>query len=79
MDILVNAANLLYVAGYFTTDMLRMRCLTVVAACCLATYFASQPEPLTTVIAWNVFFIGLNIAQIARILQRRRANAGAAA
>ena len=72
MEILVNAANLLYVVAYFTTDMLRLRILTVTAAVCLATYFASQPVPLLNVVAWNGFFIALNVFQIVRILMRRR-------
>jgi len=72
MEILVNAANLLYVVAYFTTDMLRLRILTATAAICLATYFASQPIPLLNVVAWNGFFIALNVFQIVRILLRRR-------
>ncbi|RYG98622.1 MAG: hypothetical protein EON57_12405 [Alphaproteobacteria bacterium] len=70
MDILINAANLLYVVAYFTTDMLRLRVLTLVAACCLATYFACQPVPLWNVVAWNGFFIGLNLWQLTRLLRR---------
>jgi hypothetical protein len=75
MDILINAANVLYVIGYFTMDMLRLRLLTVTAACCLAVYFYSQPVPMLNVVAWNVFFIVLNLVQVGRILvarQRRR-------
>ena len=72
MEILINAANLLYVTAYFTMDMLRLRILTVTAACCLAVYFYSQPVPMLNVVAWNVFFIGLNLSQIVRILLARR-------
>lgn len=43
MDLLINAANVLYVIAYFTTDMLRLRILTLAAASCLAIYFASLP------------------------------------
>ena len=68
MDILINAANLLYVVAYFTTNMLRLRLLTLVAAACLALYFATRPEPLWTVVAWNIFFLLLNLAQLARLL-----------
>jgi len=71
MDILVNIANVLYVAAYFTTDMLRLRIMTLVAAACLATYFASQPVPLLNVVAWNLFFIGLNLMQLLRLARRR--------
>jgi hypothetical protein len=71
MDILINAANILYVVAYFTTDMLRLRLLTLFAAGCLAVYFASQPVPLWNVVGWNGFFIGLNLWQLLRLLQRR--------
>jgi hypothetical protein len=71
MELLVNFANILYVIAYFTMDMLRLRLLTIVAACCLAAYFYSQPEPMLNVVAWNIFFISLNIFQIFRLLKSR--------
>ncbi len=71
MDILINLANVLYVIAYFTLDMLRLRLLTVTAACCLAVYFYCQPEPMLNVVAWNLVFIALNLTQIARIVFRR--------
>ena len=74
MDMLINAANLLYVVAYFTTDMLRLRFLTLTGAACLATYFATRPEPLWTVVAWNLFFLALNLVQLARLLHARRAS-----
>lgn len=75
MDMLINAANILYVIAYFTMDMLRLRILTMTAAACLAVYFYSQPVPMLNVVAWNVFFIVLNLIHIARLLlvQCRRA------
>ena len=73
MDMLINAANILYVFAYFTTNLLRRRLLTVVAAVCLIGYFASRPEPLWTVVGWNVLFLLLNLGQLARILSRRAA------
>ncbi|WP_181702060.1 hypothetical protein [Chthonobacter albigriseus] len=76
MELLINAANLLYVVAYFTLDMLRLRLLTVTAATCLAVYFYNQPVPMLNVVAWNVFFIVLNLAQIARLLQARAGRAG---
>lgn len=72
MDFLINGANLLYVAAYFTTDLLRLRILTMIAAACLATYFALQPEPLLNVVAWNLFFLALNAVQLIRIFAARR-------
>ena len=73
MEILINGANLLYVAAYFTTDLLRLRILTMIAAACLATYFACQPVPLVNVMAWNLFFFALNMIQLMRILMKRHA------
>lgn len=77
MDILINAANVLYVIAYFTMDMLRLRLLTVTAACCLAVYFYSQPVPMLNVVAWNVFFIVLNLVQVGRLVLARRQLASA--
>lgn len=77
MDILINAANVLYVIAYFTMDMLRLRLLTVTAACCLAVYFYSQPVPMLNVVAWNVFFIVLNLVQVGRLVLARRRLASA--
>lgn len=72
MDILINAANVLYVIAYFTMDMLRLRVLTLTAAVCLAIYFYSQPVPMLNVVAWNVFFIVLNLVHVTRIVLARR-------
>lgn len=57
----------MYVVAYFTTDMLRL--LTVTAAALLACYFHSQAEPMWTVVGWNLFFVVLNLCQIARIVR----------
>jgi hypothetical protein len=73
MDYLINLANILYVFAYFTTNMLRLRILTLAGAACLVTYFATLPEPLWTVIGWNIFFLALNLVQLARILVAPRA------
>ena len=76
MDILINTANVLYVIAYFTTNLLRLRLLTMVAAACLATYFAARPDPIWTVVAWNVFFLVLNLWQVARLLSAAVASGG---
>lgn len=73
MEILINAANILYVIAYFTMDMLRLRLLTLAAACCLAVYFYCQPVPMLNVVAWNLFFIALNVVHLARMLMRSTA------
>ncbi len=72
MEILIYAANCMYVTSYFITDILRMRLLTVTASTCLATYFFCQPEPMLTVFGWNLFFVALNLFQIARVMHARK-------
>ncbi|WP_192181454.1 hypothetical protein [Mesorhizobium amorphae] len=79
MEILINTAHVLYVTTYFTMDMLRLRMLTVTAATCLAVYFYGQPVPMLNVVAWNVFFIALNLIQIVRLVLARYRNAQAGA
>ena len=71
MDFLINVANTLYVVAYFTTNMLRLRVLTLTAAACLAGYFATRPEPLWTVVGWNNFFLLLKAWQVGRLLLAR--------
>jgi hypothetical protein len=71
MEALVYAANILYLLSYLVRDILHLRLLTVVAACCLVTYFYNQPEPLMTVVCWNLFFVALNIVQLTRIIRER--------
>ena len=71
MEALIYAANILYLLSYLVRDMLHLRLLTIVAACCLVTYFYSQAEPLMTVVYWNLFFVTLNVLQLTRILWER--------
>lgn len=71
MDVLINLANILYVVAYFTTNIVRLRMLTLVAATCLAVYFSSQPVPLLNVVAWNLAFIALNLIQLVRLMAAR--------
>lgn len=78
MNALINAANLLFVLGYFTTDMLRLRLLSVVGTTLAVTYFATQPEPIMTVVLWNLLFLVLNIAQVGRMLLARWSGFGPA-
>lgn len=78
MNILINAANVLFMLGYFTTDMLRLRLLSVVATSCVVVYFYSQPEPMMNVVAWNLVFLVLNLVQLTQMLRSRwpRVNSG---
>ena len=71
MEILIYIANILYLLSYFVQDMLRLRVLTVIAALCLVSYFYFQPEPMMTVVYWNLFFIALNVVHLWRILAAR--------
>ncbi len=71
MNILINAANVFFVLGYFTTDMLRLRLLSVVGTSCVVTYFYSQPEPMMNVVAWNLLFLLLNLVQVVQMLRTR--------
>lgn len=72
METLIFAANIMYAIAYFTTDMLRLRALTVTAAACLTAYFYAQPEPFWSVVGWNLFFISLNLYQIGRLIGARK-------
>jgi uncharacterized membrane protein len=71
MEALIYTANLLYLGSYLVKDILHLRLLTITAACCLAAYFYNQPEPLITVVGWNLFFVVLNVLQLTRILRQR--------
>jgi len=68
MESLVFVANVMYLIGYFMTDILRLRMLTVAAAACLAIYFYNQSVPMLTVVVWNILFIALNLFQIVRVV-----------
>ena len=71
MEALVYFANILYLLSYMVRDILHLRMLTIVAACCLVTYFYNQAEPLMTVVCWNLFFVALNALQLYRIFRER--------
>ena len=71
MNLLINAANLLFVLSYFTKDMLQLRLISVVGTSCVLVYFSSQPEPMLSVVAWNVVFLILNLVQVAQMLRAR--------
>ena len=79
MDALIYVANILYLLSYTVRDILYLRLLTVVAACCLVGYFYNQAEPLMTVVYWNVFFVAMNVLQLTRIVWDRSHTSGAAA
>jgi len=70
MEALVYIANCLYLTSYLVKDMLRLRLLTLVAATCLMTYFYAQPDPMLTVVCWNLVFIALNVIQVLRLIMK---------
>ena len=71
-DLLIHAANVLYLFAFMVRDILWLRILTVVAATCLIPYFYFRPEPLLAPIYWNLAFTALNIFWIVRLLLERR-------
>jgi hypothetical protein len=72
IDLLIHAANVLYLFAFMVRDILWLRILTVVAAACLIPYFYFRPEPLMTPVYWNLVFTALNIYWICRLLLERR-------
>ena len=71
-ELLIHAANVLYLFAFMVRDILWLRILTVVAASCLVPYFYFRPEPLLAPIYWNLTFTALNIFWIVRLLLERR-------
>jgi hypothetical protein len=71
MEILIYLANGLYLLSYMVKDILKLRLLTVIAASILVTYFSMQPDPATTIVYWNLFFVSLNLYQIIKIIRSR--------
>ena len=71
MDALVTFANVLNAAGYFVKDRLWLRALSYVATCSLTYYFATRPEPLTTVVYWNLLFATLNAGLLSHLALER--------
>jgi hypothetical protein len=72
IDLLIHAANLLYLFAFIVRDILWLRSLAVIAAAFLIPYFYFRPEPLMVPIYWNLVFTALNIYWICRLLLERR-------
>ena len=72
IDLLIHAANVLYLFAFMVRDILWFRILAVVAAACLIPYFYFRPEPLMASIYWNLAFTALNVYWICRLLLERR-------
>ncbi len=71
-ELLIHAANVLYLLAFMVRDILWLRILTVVAASCLIPYFYFQSVPLMTAVYWNLAFTALNLFWIARLFLERR-------
>ena len=67
-DLLVHAANVLYLLAFMVRDIVLLRVLTVIAIVCLIPYYYSRPEPMMVAIYWNLGFLALNLYWIARLL-----------
>lgn len=72
LDVLVNAANVFYLISYSVRDIFWLRVLSVIGAMILLPYYYLQPTPLWAPIGWNLFFTGINIFWIVRLLLERR-------
>ena len=71
-DLLIHAANVLYLFAFMVRDSLWFRILAVVAAACLVSYFYFRPDPLMAPIYWNLVFTAVNVYWIGRLLLERR-------
>jgi hypothetical protein len=70
-ELLIHAANVLYLFAFMVRDALWFRVLAVVAAACLIPYFYFRPAPLFAPIYWNLAFTALNLYWICRLLLER--------
>jgi hypothetical protein len=76
MDALFFAANLLFLSTYLVNDLLRSRALSGLGTILLVAYFGLMPEPMLSVVGWNLVFLALTVLQIGRLLLARRGRAG---
>jgi hypothetical protein len=68
----IHGANVLYLASYLVRDILALRVLTVVAGLTLLPFYILRPDPIWVAVAWNAVFIGINLAQIYRLVLERQ-------
>jgi hypothetical protein len=72
LDLLIHAANVLYLVAFMVRDRLWLRILAVAAACSLVSYFYFRPDPLMAPVYWNLVFTAVNVYWIGRLLLERR-------
>jgi CRP-like cAMP-binding protein len=70
-DLLIHAANILFLFAYMVRDILWLRLLTVVATICLIPYYYARPEPMMVAIYWSLVFTALNLYWIVRLFLER--------
>src|ERR1700742_325745 len=70
-DLLIHAANVLFLVSYMVRDILWLRILTVIATLCLIPYYFTRPEPMMVPIYWSLVFAALNVYWIVRLLLER--------
>src|SRR3981189_1299898 len=70
-DLLIHAANILFLFAYLVRDILWLRLLTVVATICLIPYYYARPEPMMVAIYWSLVFTALNLYWIVRLFLER--------
>jgi len=72
MNILVDLANLTYVAAYSVRDVLWLRIFAVLGGLLMIPFYYFQPTPLMVPIYWDIGFVALNMFWIVRLLFERR-------
>src|ERR1700733_11711159 len=70
-DLLIHAANVLFLIAYMVRDILWLRILTVIATFCLIPYYFTRSEPMMVPIYWSLVFAALNVYWIVRLLLER--------
>src|SRR5580698_1223098 len=70
-DLLIHAANVLFLVAYMVRDILWLRILTVIATLCLIPYYFTRPEPMMVPIYWSLVFAVLNVYWIVRLFLER--------
>jgi CRP-like cAMP-binding protein len=70
-DLLIHAANMLFLVAYMVRDILWLRILTVIATFCLIPYYFTRAEPMMVPIYWSLLFAALNVYWIVRLLLER--------
>lgn len=71
-EILLNAANIVYLGAYSVRDILWLRILAVAGGAMALPYYYFRSDPLWPTIAWSLVFIAINAFWIVKLLIERR-------